>query len=448
MVSILDFQSEMRTVNLSLFFDFSLGEQILDGLVELSCLCTALGDNITYTQGSMSNQVNSSKMRKLGGNQIPKESDPPLASSLKPRKDELESIFGHNYARSTQTSIRVGRMFAGSSFFEPDLMDQVAFESLCDMQLFSGDADMRTKKGTWDVTIAKCGTSGTHLIKFKVDYYSFSANETVHGCYFSVKDNLYRFFLVENKKNLYVAGEVVTVMVSGKRGSGCKEEGNRKREEHKEGTTCATVLTRAFYAEGYNSIASGINVMDLRSGINMAVGAVVSNLKNRATMTSTQEDIVYVATIAANGERDIADLFRRAMKKVRTLVKELDVVEGMKLGRAPGFGDNRRAILDDIDVLTGGEVTSEECGSSLDKIDVLDDTILLHRVGDRDKMQIEERYEEEEHGCTLRTEVVIGTSKDMLFFVRYVDGDQEIKATQGDAHGIDEQGAAEHGVAQ
>lgn len=60
------------------------------------------------------------------------------------------------------------------------------------------------------------------------------------------------------------------------------------------GTTCATVLTQAIYAEGCKSIASGINVMDLRSGINMAVEAVISNLKSRATMISTQEEIVQV----------------------------------------------------------------------------------------------------------------------------------------------------------
>lgn len=60
------------------------------------------------------------------------------------------------------------------------------------------------------------------------------------------------------------------------------------------GTTCATVLTQAIYAEGCKSIASGINVMDLRSGIMMAVDAVISNLKSRATMISTPEEIVQV----------------------------------------------------------------------------------------------------------------------------------------------------------
>ncbi|KAM0065991.1 putative chaperonin Cpn60/TCP-1 family, groEL-like apical domain superfamily [Helianthus debilis subsp. tardiflorus] len=262
-----------------------------------------------------------------------------------------------------------------------------------------------------------------------------------------------------------------------------------------DGTTCATVLTQAIFNEGCKSVAAGVNVMDLRNGINMAVDAVITDLKNQALMISTPEEITQVATISANGEREIGELIARAMEKVgkegvitvadgNTLDNELEVVEGMKLGRgyispyfvtdtktqkcelehplifihdkkisdlnslvrilelavekrrpllivaediesellamliinkhqaglkvcaikAPGFGDNRRANLEDLAVLTGGEVISEERGLSLNDVQLdklgtakkvtvsLDDTIILHGGGD--KKQIEERCEE------------------------------------------------------
>ncbi|KAL1339093.1 hypothetical protein AAHE18_U008000 [Arachis hypogaea] len=262
-----------------------------------------------------------------------------------------------------------------------------------------------------------------------------------------------------------------------------------------DGTTCATVLTQAILIEGCKSIAAGVNVMDLRNGINKAVDAVITDLKSRAVMISTPEEITQVGTISANGERDIGELIAKAMEKVgkegvitvadgNTLDNELEVVEGMKLGRgyispyfitdqktqkceldhplilvhdkkisdmnsllkilelsvekkrpllvvaedvesdalamlilnkhhaglkvcaikAPGFGDNRKANLDDLAILTGGEVITEERGFTLDKVlpemlgtakkvsISIDDTIILHGGGD--KKLIEERCEE------------------------------------------------------
>ncbi|KAE9616198.1 hypothetical protein Lal_00017584 [Lupinus albus] len=262
-----------------------------------------------------------------------------------------------------------------------------------------------------------------------------------------------------------------------------------------DGTTCATVLTQAILTEGCKSVAAGVNVMDLRSGINKAVDAVITDLKNRALMISTPEEITQVGTISANGERDIGELIARAMEKVgkegvitvadgNTLDNELEVVEGMKLTRgyispyfitdqktqkcelenpfilihdkkisgmnsllkilelavtnrrpllvvaedvdsdalallilnkhqaglkvcaikAPGFGDSRRASLDDLAVLTGGEVITEDRGLTLDKVQPemlgtakkvtvsIDDSIILHGGGD--KKLIEERCEQ------------------------------------------------------
>lgn len=63
------------------------------------------------------------------------------------------------------------------------------------------------------------------------------------------------------------------------------------------GTTCATILTRAIYSEGCKSVAAGMNAMDLRRGITMAVDAVVTNLKSRARMISTSEEIAQVLLI-------------------------------------------------------------------------------------------------------------------------------------------------------
>lgn len=262
-----------------------------------------------------------------------------------------------------------------------------------------------------------------------------------------------------------------------------------------DGTTTATVLTRAIFSEGCKSVAAGMNPMDLRRGINAAVDHVVAELKRSAKMISTSEEIAAVGTISANGEREIGDLLAKAMEQVgkegvitvsdgKTLENELEVVEGMKFDRgyispyfvtdpktqkcefekpyvllvekkisslnnlvpmlegvlksgrpllivaedvesealatlilnrlrggvktcavkAPGFGDNRKANLQDIAVLTGATVVSEDLGYKLENatMDMLgecgrvtvtkDDTIILDGAGD--KTAIEDRCEQ------------------------------------------------------
>lgn len=135
-----------------------------------------------------------------------------------------------------------------------------------------------------------------------------------------------------------------------------KQVANATNDVAGDGTTCATILTRAIFAEGCKSVAAGMNAMDLRRGINMAVEAVVEHLKSKAKMISTSEEIAQVGTISANGDRDIGDLIARAMEKVgkdgvitvsdgKTLVNELEVVEGMKLDRgyiSPYFINNAK----------------------------------------------------------------------------------------------------------
>ncbi|KAK7356503.1 hypothetical protein VNO80_15776 [Phaseolus coccineus] len=274
-----------------------------------------------------------------------------------------------------------------------------------------------------------------------------------------------------------------------------KQVANATNDVAGDGTTCATILTRAIFTEGCKSVAAGMNTMDLRRGINMAVDAVVTNLKSRARMINTSEEIAQVGTISANGEREIGELIAKAMEKVgkegvitisdgKTLYNELEVVEGMKLDRgyispyfitnqknqkceledpliiihekkissinaivkvlelalkrqrpllivaedvesdalatlilnklragikvcaikAPGFGENRKSGLQDLAVLTGGQLITEELGLNLEKVDLemfgsckkltisKDDTVILDGAGD--KKAIEERCEQ------------------------------------------------------
>ncbi|XBJ23867.1 hypothetical protein VPH35_001879 [Triticum aestivum] len=274
-----------------------------------------------------------------------------------------------------------------------------------------------------------------------------------------------------------------------------KQVANATNDTAGDGTTCATVLTKAIFTEGCKSVAAGMNAMDLRRGISMAVDDVVTNLKGMARMISTSEEIAQVGTISANGEREIGELIAKAMEKVgkegvitivdgNTLYNELEVVEGMKLDRgyispyfitnqktqkceledplilihdkkvsnmhavvkvlemalkkqkpllivaedlesealgtliinklragikvcavkAPGFGENRKANLQDLAILTGGEVITEELGMNLENFDPemlgtckkvtvsKDDTVILDGAGD--KKNIEERADQ------------------------------------------------------
>ncbi|XP_010556941.1 PREDICTED: chaperonin CPN60-like 1, mitochondrial [Tarenaya hassleriana] len=283
-----------------------------------------------------------------------------------------------------------------------------------------------------------------------------------------------------------------------------KQVANATNDVAGDGTTCATVLTRAIFAEGCKSVAAGMNAMDLRRGISMAVDAVVTNLKSRARMISTSEEIAQVGTISANGEREIGELIAKAMETVgkegvitiqdgKTLYNELEVVEGMKLDRgyispyfitnqktqkceledplilihekkisnlnavvkvlelalkkqrpllivaedvesdalatlvlnklragikvcavkAPGFGESRKANLQDLAILTGGQVITEELGLNLEKADFSmfgnckkvtvskDDTVILDGAGE--KVSITERCEQIRSAIELST---------------------------------------------
>jgi chaperonin GroEL len=228
-----------------------------------------------------------------------------------------------------------------------------------------------------------------------------------------------------------------------------------------DGTTTATVLAQAIVREGVKAVAAGMNPMDLKRGIDMAVDAVVADIKSRSRKVSTGEEIAQVGTISANGEREIGEMIARAMERVgnegvitveeaKSLETELEVVEGMQFDRgylspyfvtnadkmiadlenpfillhekklsglqallpvleqvvqstrplvivaedvegealatlvvnklrgglkvaavkAPGFGDRRKAMLEDMAILTGGQVISEDLGIKLENVTI------------------------------------------------------------------------------
>ncbi len=226
-----------------------------------------------------------------------------------------------------------------------------------------------------------------------------------------------------------------------------------------DGTTTATVLAASIVKEGAKSVAAGMNPMDLKRGIDLAVEMVVEDLKKNSKKVTSNEEIAQVATISANGDAEIGRFLADAMKKVgnegvitveeaKSLETELDVVEGMQFDRgyispyfvtnadkmrvemedpyilinekklsglqellpllesvvqtgkplliiaedvegealatlvvnklrgglkvaavkAPGFGDRRKAMLQDIAVLTGGQAISEDLGIKLENV--------------------------------------------------------------------------------
>ena len=130
-----------------------------------------------------------------------------------------------------------------------------------------------------------------------------------------------------------------------------------------DGTTTATILAHAIVREGSKAVAAGMNPMDLKRGIDMAVGAVVSDVQSRSRKVSTNAEIAQVATISANDDREIGDMLAKAMQKVgnegvitieeaTSLETELDVVEGMQFDRgylSPYFVTNAEKMICELD---------------------------------------------------------------------------------------------------
>src|SRR5246500_4702625 len=269
-----------------------------------------------------------------------------------------------------------------------------------------------------------------------------------------------------------------------------REVASKTSDQAGDGTTTATVLAHAIVKEGTKGVAAGMNPMDLKRGVDLAVNAIVEDLKKHSKAVTSNEEIAQVGTISANGDSEIGRFLAEAMKKVgnegvitveeaKSLETELEVVEGMQFDRgyispyfvtnadkmraemedpyllvyekklsglqellplleavvqtgkplliiaeevegealatlvvnklrgglkvaavkAPGFGDRRKAMLQDIAILTGGQMISEETGIKLEnvKIDMLgkakrvridkDNTTIVDGAGKKNDIQ-------------------------------------------------------------
>ena len=240
-----------------------------------------------------------------------------------------------------------------------------------------------------------------------------------------------------------------------------REVANKQNDKAGDGTTTATVLAQAIVREGSKAVAAGMNPMDVKRGIDLAVGTVIKDLEAHARKVSANSEIAQVATISANGDEEVGRILAEAMEKVgnegvitveeaKSLATELETVEGMQFDRgylspyfitnpeklrvelddpyilihekklsnlqalvpllekvvqsgrplliiaedvegealatlvvnklrgglkiaavkAPGFGDRRKAMLEDIAILTGGNVVSEELGTKLENVTI------------------------------------------------------------------------------
>jgi len=130
-----------------------------------------------------------------------------------------------------------------------------------------------------------------------------------------------------------------------------------------DGTTTATVLAHAIVREGVKAVAAGMNPMDLKRGIDLAVEAVVADVQKRSKKVASNAEIAQVGTISANGDAEIGRMLAEAMKKVgnegvitveeaKSLDTELDVVEGMQFDRgylSPYFVTNAEKMVAELD---------------------------------------------------------------------------------------------------
>ena len=148
-----------------------------------------------------------------------------------------------------------------------------------------------------------------------------------------------------------------------------KEVASKTSDNAGDGTTTATVLAQAIFREGSKLVAAGHNPMELKRGVDLAVGKIVDHLKSQSKQTKDRKEIAQVGTISANGDATIGEMIAEAMEKVgkegvitveeaKTLSSELDVVEGMQFDRgylSPYFvtdGERMEVALNDAYVLT------------------------------------------------------------------------------------------------
>ena len=142
-----------------------------------------------------------------------------------------------------------------------------------------------------------------------------------------------------------------------------KEVATKTSDVAGDGTTTATVLAQAIVKEGAKSVAAGANPMDLKRGVDLAVHAVVEELKAKSKKVTSNDEIAQVGTVSANGDTEIGKMIAEAMKKVgkegvitveeaKSLETELDVVEGMQFDRgyiSPYFITNAEKMVVELE---------------------------------------------------------------------------------------------------
>ena len=142
-----------------------------------------------------------------------------------------------------------------------------------------------------------------------------------------------------------------------------REVANKQHDIAGDGTTTATVLAAAIAREGAKAVAAGLNPMDLKRGIDLAVDAIVVDLKKNSKKVTSNDEIAQVGAISANGDKSIGDMIAKAMQKVgnegvitveeaKSLETELDVVEGMQFDRgylSPYFITNAEKMVAELD---------------------------------------------------------------------------------------------------
>jgi chaperonin GroEL len=142
-----------------------------------------------------------------------------------------------------------------------------------------------------------------------------------------------------------------------------REVASKTNDSAGDGTTTATILAASIMREGLKLVAAGMNPMDLKRGVDIAVGAVVKDIEGRAKKVQSSEEIAQIGTIAANGDKSIGEMIAKAMKKVgnegvitleegKTAETELDVVEGMRFDRgylSPYFITNAEKMIAELE---------------------------------------------------------------------------------------------------
>src|SRR5512138_732147 len=142
-----------------------------------------------------------------------------------------------------------------------------------------------------------------------------------------------------------------------------REVASKTNERAGDGTTTATVLAQAIVREGAKAVAAGMNPMDLKRGVDIAVHAVIKDIEKRAKPVAASSEVAQVGTISANGDKSIGQMIAQAMQKVgnegvitveenKSLETEVDIVEGMKFDRgylSPYFVTNAEKMTAELE---------------------------------------------------------------------------------------------------